>query len=125
MYCCDEVPYVGTNSQALTYTNADRLAAEQLRDAMLEKYPDTMSTESVGQFPNDALFHAEVTCLLRAARANGGTLEGRIIEMSVDRVMCPSCRTVLPSIGLELGNPTVRFVDPKGSVRTMRDGTWK
>jgi hypothetical protein len=27
-------------------------------------------------------------------------------------------------IGLELGNPTVTFVDPDGSSRTMRDGSW-
>jgi hypothetical protein len=31
---------------------------------------------------------------------------------------------LLPYIGLELGNPTVTFVDPDGSSRTMRDGSW-
>jgi hypothetical protein len=100
----DNVPYVGINSQALTYTNADRSAAEQLRDVIV-------SCRS----------HVPV----ESCKSKWWELEGRVIEMSVDRVMCPSCRTVLPSIGLELGNPTVRFVDPGGSVRIMRDGTWK
>jgi len=66
--------------------------------------------------------------LERAFKANfdpNQTLENQAIEMTVDRVMCPSCRTVLPAIGLELGNPTVRFVSPSGSVRIMRDGSWK
>lgn len=35
-----------------------------------------------------------------------------------------NCKDLLPHIGLELGNPTVTFVDPDGSSRTMRDGSW-
>ncbi|MGH6736204.1 MAG: hypothetical protein ACRECX_09000 [Methyloceanibacter sp.] len=120
----DGVPYLGVNSQAITYTNSDRTSAERARSVLIEKHPDVINTDDIGQFPNDALFHAEATCLLRAARANGGTLETRVIEVTVDRVMCPSCRTVLPVLGLELGNPTVRFIDPRGFTRTMRDGHW-
>jgi hypothetical protein len=35
-----------------------------------------------------------------------------------------SLETLFPKIGLELGNPTVTFVDPKGRRRTMQDGEW-
>jgi len=117
-------PYIGVNSRAISYTSSDRAGAEQARTVLIEKYPNVMNTDDIGQFPNDALFHAEATCLLRAARANGGTLEGTVIEMTVDRVMCSSCRAVLPALGLELGNPTVKFIDPRGFTRTMRDGYW-
>jgi hypothetical protein len=30
-----------------------------------------------------------------------------------------------PDGGLKLGNPRVRFTDPNGRIRTMRNGTWK
>jgi NMD protein affecting ribosome stability and mRNA decay len=63
-----------------------------MRDDLIEKYPKVMSTDNIGQIPNDALFHAEVTVLLRAARANGGTLEGKTVEVTVDREMCNSCK---------------------------------
>jgi hypothetical protein len=36
--------------------------------------------------------------------------------------MCSSCRKLLPYIGLELGNPTVTFVDHIGRRIIMRDG---
>jgi hypothetical protein len=42
----------------------------------------------------------------------------------VDDHLCNSCQAVLPYVGLELGNPTVTFVDPNGSTNTMRDGAW-
>jgi hypothetical protein len=83
-----------------------------------------MNTENVGQFPNNAVFHAEATCLLRAASANGGTLADKTIEVTVDREMCRSCETILPFIGLELGDPTVVFIDPTGRIRTMHNGKW-
>ena len=83
-----------------------------------------MNTNNIGGFPNNAVFHAEATCLLRAARANGGTLAGKTIEVTVDREMCPSCEEILPLIGLELGNPIVNFVDPLGLVRKMHNGEW-
>jgi hypothetical protein len=120
-----EQPFLGVNSQALTYTDSDNASAERLRDTLVKSYPATMNTTNIGRFPNDALFHAETTCLLRAARANGGTLAGKTIKVTVDREMCPSCKKLLPLIGLELGNPTVTFVDRSGRVRTMRNGTWK
>jgi hypothetical protein len=119
-----DVPLIGTNSGSITYTQQDQSTAERWRDALLQGYPTVMNTRRIGGFPNNAVFHAEATCLLRAARANGGTLAGQTIEVQVDRAMCASCRTVLPYIGLELGNPTVVFTDPSGRVRIMRDGLW-
>ena len=49
-----------------------------------------MNTDNIGRYPNNAVFHAEATCLLRAARANGGTLAGKTIDVTVDREMCPA-----------------------------------
>jgi hypothetical protein len=99
-------------------------AEETLRQTLLEAYPDLLSSGNIGWFPNDALFHAETTCLLRAARSNGGNLSEKVVEIFVDREMCRSCEKVLPYIGLELGNPTVTFIDSMGRVRIMRDGYW-
>jgi len=120
----DDVPYIGVNSQALTYSSRDIFKAEQLRDTLIQDFPRRMNTDNIGRYPNNAVFHAEATCLLRAARANGGTLEGKSIDVTVDREMCRSCVRLLPLIGLELGNPTVTFTSPSGRVRTMRDGSW-
>jgi hypothetical protein len=103
----------------------DRFAAARMRNALIRKYPDVMKQDNIGQKPNDALFHAETTVLLRAARQNGGTLKGRTIEVYVDRSMCGSCEKVLPKVGVELGNPTVTFVDRAGRSRTMKDGDWR
>jgi hypothetical protein len=74
--------------------------------------------------PNNTLFHAETTVLLRAARENGGTLAGRMLEVYSDRELCNNCKIVLPKVGLELGNPTVTFIDDAGRRLTMRDGIW-
>lgn len=116
---------LGVNSDAPRgYTEHDRFEATQLRTTLIEKHPHVMSTDNVGKIPNDSLFHAETTCLLRAARANGGTLEGQTVELYVDRPVCRSCLKVLPFTGLELGNPTVTIVEPNGRVRIMRDGVW-
>jgi hypothetical protein len=94
-----------------------------MRDILILKYPDVMN-EIVGRRPNNSLFHAEATLLLRAAREKGG-LGGRHIEVHADRAMCWSCDKVLPKLGLELGNPTVTFVNRRtGSHRSMRDGYW-
>jgi hypothetical protein len=88
--------------------------------------PHTLvNTTNIGRYPNNAVFHAEMTCLLRAARANGDTLADQTVEVHVDRKMCFSCEKVLPLVGLQLGNPTVRFIDPNGRVRTMRNGNWE
>jgi hypothetical protein len=95
-----------------------------MRDTLLEKYPTILNADDVGRRPNDALFHAETTVLLRAARNNGGTLAGRTLDILVDKEMCPSCDKVLPLVGVEVGNPTVTFTGPKGEMATMKNGTW-
>jgi hypothetical protein len=74
--------------------------------------------------PKDALFHAETTVLLRAALKAGGTLAGRALTVHVDGKLCNNCEAALPYVGLELGNPTVTFIDPKGLTKTMRSGGW-
>jgi hypothetical protein len=120
----DGIPYIGVNSNALTYSSPDIRAAERLRGDLIASGQAPMNTEHLGQLPNNAVFHAEATCLLRAARANGGTLAGKTVEVHVDREMCWSCETILPFIGLELGNPEVTFIDPTGYVRRMYNGEW-
>jgi hypothetical protein len=112
----------GSNSKSPTYTNVDRAAAEAMRRTLLAKYPDVMKAKKIGQMPNDAVFHAETTILLRAARENGGTLAGRMLEIYSDREMCNNCEVVLPKVALELGNPAVTFIDKLGRRFTMRDG---
>ena len=114
----------GSNSASPTYTRADDVAARRLRDVLVDKYPDTMKQDNIGEKPNDAVFHAETTILLRAARENGGTLANQTLEVHADRAMCRSCRKVLPFIGLELGNPVVTFVDRSGRTQTMKNGNW-
>jgi hypothetical protein len=90
---------------------------------MLVKYPETMNLENIGWKPNDALYHAEATVLLRAWEQNGETLEGKDMLVVVNWEMCrTSCRQVLPKLGLELGDPRVTFVDDKGRVRIMKNG---
>jgi len=95
-----------------------------LRDKLLEKYPDVMDTKDIGRRPNDALFHAETTVLLRAARANGGNLVGQSLVVHSDRPLCQSCEKLLPYVGLELGNPIVTFVEPRGHTKAMHNGSW-
>jgi hypothetical protein len=115
---------LGPSSGLATYTDQDDIAAMELRDTLLEKYPDVLTADNIGRRPNDALFHAETTVLLRAARENGGSLAGQTLEVFVDRPMCRSCDLVLPYVGWELGNPTVTFVGPTGLRKTMRNGRW-
>lgn len=120
----DDQPFIGVNSRALTYSTRDETTATQLRNQLARSYPGLMNKQNLGGAPNNAVFHAETTCLLRAARANGGTLSGKTVVVTIDREMCLSCERILPSVGLELGNPEVTFVDPKGRVQIMRDGVW-
>lgn len=120
----DRIPFAGVNSTAPTYTQRDRTTAQVAADTLISKHPRVMSQRNIGQKPNDALFHAEATVLLRAARAHRGSLTGRQIEVHTDRRMCDSCEKILPLLGRELGNPTVTFVNPNGVRRTMRDGVW-
>jgi hypothetical protein len=114
----------GANSRSPTYTDGDRMVAEKLRDTLVRKHPDLMDSDNIGRMPNNTVFHAETTVLLRAARENGGTLGGRTLEVYVDADMCNNCELVLPKIGLELGNPTVTFIDNSGRRLTMHDGHW-
>jgi hypothetical protein len=120
----DGTDIFGSNSRSPTYTLADRAAATSMRNIVVKKYPKEFSAEHVGWMPNDAFFHAETTVLLRAARRNGGTLAERTLTVHVDESLCNSCWYALPYVGLELGNPTVTFVNSTGATNTMRDGTW-
>lgn len=117
--------YFGVNSTAPGYSDADWNAAAQMRQALINKYPLTMNTTDLGQMPNDGLFHAEATFLLRAANDSGGTLENRSIEIIVDRDICRSCGKILPNLGMELGNPYVVFTERQSGVRSeMWNGRW-
>ena len=118
------IPYVGASSGAPTYTTRDRRIAEIAVRELAAKHPRIMKRGNIGHKPNDALYHAEATILLRAAKANRGTLRGRRFEVHTDRSMCDSCTKVLPLLGRALGNPTVTFVSPNGLRRTMRNGAW-
>ncbi len=114
----------GINSDSPEYKDRDMIAAEQLRGELIAKYPHAMARENIGQMPNNAVFHAEATVLLRASKANGGTLAGKSLEVHVDRPMCYSCDRILPLVGLQLGDPTVTFIGPSGIAKTMRGGAW-
>lgn len=115
----------GVNSGHHNYDHEDRKDAEDKRDNLIRKRPDIMRLDNIGKTPNDALFHAEATILLRAARKNGGTLTGQRLEVAVNKPLCPSCRDVLPHLAKEeLGNPMVTFIDPQGRRMTMHDGKW-
>jgi hypothetical protein len=81
-----------------------------------------MEAEQTGRMPNNAVFHAETTILLRAARESGGTLVGRMLEIYRDREIWNNCKVVLPKVALELGNPAVTVIDGLGRRFPMRDG---
>jgi hypothetical protein len=115
--------FFGSNSRLPLYTSRDRAEADAMREVLLQKYPELFGS-NIGEAPMDGLYHAETNVLLRAAREHGGSLAGRTLEVVTDEAMCPSCPIVLPKVGLELGNPTVTFIGPRGESRTMRDGKW-
>ncbi|MGC2778514.1 MAG: hypothetical protein WA418_23070, partial [Bradyrhizobium sp.] len=114
----------GSNSTSPSYADTDYAAATRMRDTLLQKYPEVMDTENIGRRPNDALYHAETTVLLRAAEKNGGTLAGQTLEVFGDRPLCSSCKRIVPLIGMELGNPVVTFVNPSGLRETKHNGAW-
>jgi hypothetical protein len=118
----DGAKEIGVNSWHKTYEGIDRREADRKRDVLVRKYPELANKDNVGQVPMNAMYHAEANLLLRAARKYGGTLAGRTLEVATDRKLCPSCRRVLPYLGLELGNPTVTFTDPTGARYRIRDG---
>jgi hypothetical protein len=122
----DGRPVFGVNSTYHTRTSVDDAAANRKRTILVTKYPEIFKSENIGQRPNNALFHAEADVLIKAARLNGGTLEGRSLHVVIDgRVMCNDCIKALPKLGLELGNPRVTFIDTRGVVRTMHNGEWE
>jgi hypothetical protein len=118
--------YFGVNSRGPGYSSVDRREADIWRTKLNNKYTSHFDSENIGEVPNDSFYHAEATILVRASRENGGTLEGRTIEVHTDRKMCPtSCPIILPRLGLELGNPRVVFTDQNGTSRTMYNGKWE
>jgi hypothetical protein len=118
----DDKDISGSNSKSVTYTDADFKAAQSMRDSLVEKYPKVMSIDNLGDAPNNALFHAETNVLLRAAQASNGTLAGRSLDIYVDRRLCANCEKVIPLVGLELGNPTLTYVDPD-RILSIANGT--
>jgi hypothetical protein len=112
----------GVNSTSSAYTPKDQIEADRLRAKLIKKYPEMTDRGNIGWRPNDALYHAETTLLLKLAGENGGSLAGRELVIHTDGEMCPSCRKLLPYIGLELGNPTVTFIDNRGRRLIMHDG---
>jgi hypothetical protein len=118
----DGEPFFGSSSGLPLYTSRDRAEADNMRRILLHKYPE-LRRNNVGEAPMDALYHAETNVLLRAARVLG-SLRGRTLHVVTDKAMCPSCPTILPKVVLELGNPTVTFIGPRGETRTIRDGKW-
>jgi hypothetical protein len=114
----------GTNSTLSTYTLEDRVKADRLRDDLVRTNRELPRGNRIGRQPNNAVYHAETTLLLRLAKQDGGSLAGQTFKVYVDREMCPSCERLLPRIGLELGNPTVTFIDREGNQLTMQNGKW-
>lgn len=96
----------------------------EMRGRLLENYPLEFRHDNPGYWPNYAVTHAEATILMRMARENGGSLDGKEIDIHVDKPMCSACRRTLPFLSRELSNPTVRFIDPLGNVRILRNGQW-
>jgi hypothetical protein len=117
--------YFGVNSTAPGYSSSDLNRALDARDTLVGKYPKEMDLDNIGQTPNDSLFHAESTILLRAARDNGGSLANRSIEIYVDQPVCDSCGKTLTKLGMELGDPYVVYVERDTGLRNeMWNGKW-
>ncbi|MEQ1672312.1 MAG: hypothetical protein ABL893_15780 [Hyphomicrobium sp.] len=115
----------GLNSKSPGFEPEDYVSADAMRGVLIRDYPDTMTAQNIGRFPNDALYHAETKVLLRAAKQNGGTLSGKHLVVNVDRELCWRCDVVLPKVGLSLGNPTVTFIEPNGKRFTIKNGRWE
>jgi hypothetical protein len=114
----------GVSSGAPGYELIDRATANEWRSRLLDKYSDIIKRgDDIGRIPNNSLYHAEATILMRMARENGGTLAGRAVEIHVDRELCYSCNKVLPFLVSELGSPTVTFVSTFTGERTVLSGS--
>lgn len=96
-----------------------------MRAEIRQDQPDIGNPDNLGQMPLNALFHAETTSLLRASKDNGGTLEGKEVDVYVDGETCNNCDSILPHVVKRLGNPTVRFTDRTGYIGTIRNGVWE
>jgi hypothetical protein len=118
----DNQDYFGVNSDSPAHTQRDQDLAMRMRDRLIAERPDVMQTFNKGWMPNDAAFHAEANLLLRAADANGGTLFGRSLEITVDRRFCDRCERVFPLIAERLGNPQISIRDSIGRTFEIRNG---
>jgi hypothetical protein len=115
----------GANSSLPSYGTIDRIERDRMIARYAEENPEMAEKARLRQMPVDAFGHAETNVLLRAARENGGTLQGRTLQVFGDRVLCNNCKEILPFVGMELGNPTVTFFDSKGEAGTIKDGIYK
>jgi hypothetical protein len=117
----------GTSSEHGDWTPIDDAEAYRLRAIVVRRFPHQATGRALGQWPLDALFHAETNLLLRAARENGGTLAGRTLDVFVDGKTCSGCRRVLGHVAQELGNPTVTFIDARTGhvIGVVRQGRWR
>jgi hypothetical protein len=115
----------GTSSTHGDWHPIDHFEARALRTTIMRKYPH-LARQNSGQIPLDAFFHAETNLLLRAARTNGRSLAGKSLDVFVDNETCPNCQDILGPVGLELGNPTLTFINSTtGRVMgVVRDGKW-
>jgi hypothetical protein len=116
----------GTSSKFGDWRAIDYVEVRKLRALILRRYPHLAQGRGISEIPHDAFYHAETNLLLRAARENGGSLAGRSLDVFVDNETCWSCEQILGRVGLELGNPTVTFINTKSGrvMGTVRDGRW-
>jgi hypothetical protein len=117
----------GTNSGSADWRAIDYAEARRLRAVLVQKYPHSAGGRALGQMPLNALFHSETNLLLRAARANGGSLAGRTLEVFVDGRTCNNCEKILGHVARELGNPTVSFTNIRNGrvIGIVSDGRWR
>ena len=121
----DGEPITGTSSGYGDWLAIDHFEARALRATIMRKYPH-LARQNSGQIPLDAFFHAETNLLLRAARKNGRSLSGKSLDVFVDNETCLRCQDILGPVGLELGNPTLTFINSTTGriVGAVRDGKW-
>jgi hypothetical protein len=115
-----------TSSRRGDWRTVDHVEVRGLRSTILRRNPHLARRPSLTEVPLDAFYHAETNLLLRAAREHGGSLAGKSIDVFVDNEVCSSCKNVLRYVGLELGNPTVTFINSRTgrAMGVVRDGRW-
>jgi hypothetical protein len=114
----------GSNASLPMYETIDRVERDRMIELYVEEHPEMAEKARLRQMPFDAFGHAETNVLLRAAREYGGTLAGRTLDVFGDRELCNNCEAILPFVGRQLGNPTVRFFDSAGEAGTIRNGAF-